>query len=145
MMKKVFPTIWFGFIAIFFVVFVASGVGKKDFMLLVIPLVMAVFGYFLMKNMLWDLMDEVVDCGSYLVVKFRGSEETIQLSNVMNVSATTSQNPPRITLRLRSPCKFGNEVSFFPASRFSLNPFKKNEIAEDLIFRSDKARNGNIG
>ena len=57
----------------------------------------------------------------------------------MNVSSTTFSNPPRITLRLVKQGKFGKEIAFQPAG-FSLNPFAKNPIAEDLIVRVDDAR-----
>ena len=144
-MKRAFPVLWFGFLAFFLITSISSGAVKEDLMFLVVPIVMAVFGLFLMKKMVWDLMDEVADYGDYLVVKFRGQEGTIYLSKVMNVSSTTNQNPPRITLRLRSPSKFGEEISFSPLSPFSLNPFRKNEIAEDLIIRIDRARSKSGG
>jgi hypothetical protein len=109
-------------------------------MFIVVPLGMAVFGYFLMKKLIWDLMDEVIDNGDYLTVKNKGEVATINLENIMNVSQTSNQNPPRITLRLRSRSRFGDEVSFIPASEFSLNPFQKNSIGDDLIERVDRAR-----
>ena len=101
---------------------------------------MAVFGYFIMKKLVWDLVDEVYDAGDYLLVKNRGNEAQVLLANIMNVSATTYMNPPRIVLRLREPSNFGSEIAFSPASRFTLNPFAKNLVAEDLIVRVDRAR-----
>jgi hypothetical protein len=58
----------------------------------------------------------------------------------MNVSALTQMNPPRVTLRLAVPSVFGPEITFTPARPFTLIPFAKNEIAEDLIVRVDWAR-----
>ena len=58
----------------------------------------------------------------------------------MNVSASTMVNPPRVTLRLVQPGKFGSEVVFSPKTGFTLNPFAKSEVAEDLIERVDRAR-----
>jgi hypothetical protein len=37
--------------------------------------------------------------------------------------------------------KFGEKVAFFLITEFSLNPFKKNQLTEELIMRIDKARN----
>ena len=99
-----------------------------------------VFGYFLMKKLVWDLVDEVYDCGDFLLVKNRDEEERIALSNIMNVNASTYINPPRITLRLVNPSKFGSEVAFSPITGFKLNPFAKNAVAEDLIVRVYQAR-----
>jgi hypothetical protein len=93
-----------------------------------------------MKKLVWDLADEVYDCGDFLLVRKRDEEDRVPLSNVMNVNASTYVNPPRITLRLVTPGRFGNEIAFSPIAGFRLNPFAKNKIAEDLIVRVDRAR-----
>lgn len=105
---------------------------------------MAAVGYFMMKKMVWVLADEVYDCGSFLLVKNRGKEQKVEFSNIMNVSSTTLMNPPQITLRLVRPDMNGaTEVTFSPASSgLALNPFAKNEVAEDLMVRVDRARRG---
>lgn len=141
--KRLFPLVWFGFLAFFLVASLMSGAAEKAPMLLVIPLVMAGIGFLVMKMLIWDLMDEVTDHGDYLIVKRQGRTETILLSNIMNVN-TAYQNPPRLTLRLRQPCGFGDEVAFSPATGFRLNPFQKNEVAEDLIMRIDRIRSRGI-
>lgn len=58
--KKVFPLVWFGFLA-FFVVTAVTGGAVRDgqWMFLVMPCFMAVFGFFLMKKLVWDPVDEV--------------------------------------------------------------------------------------
>ena len=140
MSKKVFPIVWFGFLGFFIFTSIVSGAVEESPVFLIIPIAMMIFGYFLMKKLAWDLMDEVLDYGDYLTIKYNGEEDIIHLNNVMNVSASTNQNPPRITLRLRVPGKFGEEVAFSPVSEFSLSPFKKNAIAEDLIIRVDRAK-----
>src|SRR5437773_12231802 len=98
--KKAFPALWFGFIAIFIVTTLLGGAVEKDFMFLVMPCIMAAFGFFFFKKLLWDLADEVYDGGDFLVIRYRGEEENVPLSNIMNVSASTMVNPPRVTLRL---------------------------------------------
>ena len=140
--KKVFPAIWFGFLAVFAIVSLVGMIGNDDptlLLFLVIPSVMAVFGFFLMKNLVWGLADEVYDCGDSLLVRVRDEEE-IALSNVMNVSASTFINPPRVTLKLVTPSRFGTEVAFSPVAGLTFNPFAKNEVIEDLIVRVDRAR-----
>jgi len=62
-----------------------------------------------------------VSGGDYLLVKNRGVE-AVDLANIMNVSASTAVNPPRITLRLLKPGKFGDEISFSPQTGFRLKP-----------------------
>jgi hypothetical protein len=139
--KYVFPIIWFGFLATFFIVGWFAGARQEAPLFLVIPFVMGLFGYFIFRKVLWVLMDEVEDCGTYLIVRNGKEEDNIALSNIMNVSATMAMNPPQIALRLVQPCRFGSEVVFSPLrGSFTLNPFRKNVIAEDLIVRVDKAR-----
>lgn len=138
--KRLFPIIWFGFIAFFIANSFRSGVAWSEPTFLIGPCVMAVFGFFLLKKMVWNLADEVQDGGDYLLIRYRGYEDRLPLSNVMNVNASTNMNPPRITLRLVKPGKFGPEVVFSPRMEFTLNPFAKNKVAEDLIVRVDRAR-----
>jgi hypothetical protein len=138
--KRVFPFLWYGALAAFVAVGVLDRAWEKDVSFLVIPCVMAVIGYFVMKKMVWDLADEVYDCGDTLLVRMQGLEERVALANVINVNSSTRSNPQRITLRLATPGRFGNEISFAPVVSFSLNPLVRNAVAEDLIVRVDRAR-----
>jgi hypothetical protein len=139
--KTLFPLVWFGFLAAMLGITVTSGdVRSQGWIPVLILGFMAVFGFFIMKKLIWDLADEVHDCGDYLLIKHRGEEERVPLSNVMNVNMLSNVKPARITLRLVNPGKFGTEISFAPPSKLSFDPFAKNEIAEDLIIRVDRAR-----
>jgi hypothetical protein len=104
------------------------------------PVLMLVVLIVVMKKLVWDLADEVLDGGDYLVVKKGRIEERVPLSNIMNVSATTMVNPPRIELRLVEPGRLGERIAFSPVKNASLNPFARNAVAEDLIVRVDRAR-----
>jgi len=138
--KRVFPVFWFGFIAVFVAVTLMSGAIAQSVMFLIVPAFLTIVGYIVMKKLVWDLADEVYDCGDALLVRNRGAEQRVVLSNVMNVGASTFTNPPRVTLRLVNAGKWGREISFIPVIRFTLNPFAKYPVAEDLIVRVDRAR-----
>jgi len=140
--KWIFPTLWFGFLALALVSSLfADKPADADIMFIGGPVAMMVFGYFLFRTLVWDLADEVFDCGDSLLVRNRGKEERISLSNVMNVSVSKMTNPPRITLRLDRPSRwFGSEVAFSPELPISINLFAKNKVGEDLIVRVDQAR-----
>ena len=73
-------------------------------------------------------------------MKNGGEEDTIALSNIMNVSVSTLTNRPRITLRLVQPRRFGGGIVFSPIMKLTLNPFGRNAVGEDLIVRVDRAR-----
>jgi hypothetical protein len=91
-----------------------------------------------MKYLIFDLVDEVWDGGSELVVKNKGMEDRILLSDIMNISSTVLVSPPRVTLTLRRPSIFGNEITFSPP--ISLVPFSKSPIVDELIQRVDATR-----
>lgn len=138
--KKLFPVLWFGFLAFFVAVGIATKAFTKDPMFALGPLFMMAIGFIVMKKLVFDLMDEVYDCGDTLLVKNAHQQQTIPLGDIINVSVSTNTNPPRITLRLANPGIFGADVAFSPVGAFTFNPFAKNPIAEELIARVDQAR-----
>ena len=138
--KTVFPLVWFGFLAFFVVLilFTKNDQGGPPLFALVVPAFMAVIGFFVMKKMVWDLADEVMDAGDSLVVRFGSEQENISLSNIINVSYSYMMNPARVTLTLRTPGRFGKEVSFSPPQSFV--PFARSPVVANLIERVDAAR-----
>ncbi len=137
--KRLFPVVWFGVLGLFvFAVLASSGRRAVSPVFLIFPLFMGAFGYFLMRKLVFDLVDEVWDDGNELVVKNRGQVDRIPLSNIMNVSYQILTNPPRVTLTLRRPGSFGKEVTFSPPVRWV--PFARSPIVDDLIERIDAAR-----
>jgi hypothetical protein len=142
---KLLPFLFFGFVGFFLFLILINGVYKKAPMFLVVPCVMLVFGYQWWKTSVRDLADEVDDCGDYLLVKKRGEEDTVLLSNIINVNFSTARDGAngRITLTLASPGKFGTEVTFAPPPHIYLSFPRRNEVAEDLLARAYKARSTN--
>ena len=107
-------------------------------MVILVPICMAVFGYFIMKRLVLDLIDEVYDEGTTLLFRNRGKEVRVSLKDIKNVSYSIMTNPPRVTLSVRYKTDLGDELSFCPPA--SWIPFKKNKDIEELIDRIDKAR-----
>ena len=142
--KRGFPILWFGILASV-TLGALSDPGAHQPLFLVAPLIMAVFGYIMFKKLVWDLADEVYDCGDSLIVRKSGEEERIPLSNIMSVSSSTYMNPQRVTLRLVRPGRFGQDVAFAPTRPLTLNPFAINPLVEDLIVRVDRARSQRTG
>lgn len=138
--KKLFPLLWFGFLASFIFDALKDRIYEKAPIVLLVPCLMVVAGIIIMNKLVWNLADEVYDCGEFLLIKKSGHEERVQLSNIMNISASTNMNPQRITIKLVQPGMLGAEIAFSPATPFTINPFSKNKISEDLIVRVDQAR-----
>jgi hypothetical protein len=142
-LKRVFPVLWFGILAAVLAAMLFGVADGKAPGFTAIPLlVIAPLGYFLIRKLVWDLADEVYDCGDTLLVRNAGVEDLIPLASVMNVSVTTLTNPPRVQLRLAVPSKLGTAVVFSPVVGLRFNPFKEIPIVEDLIVRVDRARRG---
>jgi hypothetical protein len=136
--KRVFPIFWFGFLLLFVVVPWTVGRGPAQAlptMFFIMPALFGILGYVIMKKLVFDLVDEVLDDGDALVVRNRDLEERIALSNIVNVSYSQFVNPPRVTLLLRNPSLFGERVSFCAPTRF--NPFSSSPMIDDLIRRID--------
>lgn len=139
--KFIFPLIWFGLIIVFLIVAVVVPTRSGQALpvpALIVPIIMGVIGYSLMKKMIFDLADEIWDDGKALVVKKSGQEERIALSDIKNVNYSTMTSPPRVVLSLRRPSVFGDQVAFCAPIRFI--PFATSPIIDDLIERIDVAR-----
>lgn len=141
-LERVFPAIWLGLLVFFVIIGFVSGphetIDALPFLLM--PVVMATFGVFIFKKLVWDLADEVSLAGDTLIVRKGGIEERIRLAEIMNVSVSQMTNPKRISLRLRKNCRLGDEIVFTPKSEFQFNPFARNKTAEKLILLVDLAR-----
>ena len=138
--KRVFPFIWFGFLGVFLCVglFTNASQNGPGIIFLVVPMGMAVFGYFIMKKLVWDLIDEVYDEGTSLLFRNGDKEVRVSLKDIKNVSYSTMTNPPRVTVSIRHKTVFGDELTFSPP--VSWVPFKKNADIERLIDRIDDTR-----
>jgi|SRR5579862_1536112 len=115
----------------------AGSLSKERFLIL-IPLAMGVFGYVLCKVLVFPLADEAYIDGDDIVIRNRGDEDRFPISNIINVDASMMINPERITLTLREPCKFGDEIVFSPPARIGM--FLRHPLAKELIRMADQQR-----
>ena len=139
--KRLFPLLWVGFLAIFLAVGLGgvAKIGLSSFLpFIVVPLFMTAVGYLVFKNLIFDLVDEVWDAGDALIVRNKGQEDRIALSEIINVSYSPLVNPPRVTLSLRRPGVFGDKVSFCVPKR--VWQWSSNPLVDKLIRRIDAAR-----
>jgi hypothetical protein len=140
--KRILPFIFCGVFVIFAVV-TWIGLSRSPghfpgIPFLIVPVLIFAFVFFMMKKMIFDLVDEVLDAGDALVVRNRDREDRVPLSNIMNVNYSPFINPPRVTLTLRQPGLFGKQVTFCAPVRFA--PFSTSPIVGELIERVDAAR-----
>ena len=139
--KRVFPFIWFGvlLLLIAFGLFTMSrGDLASNVPFLIVPVLMAVFGYRIMKKLVFNLADEVLDAGDALVVRSGGQEERIALSDIKNVNYSPYMSPPQVTLSVRRPTVFGDTIMF--CAPVSMLPLRSSPIIAELVDRIDAAR-----
>ena len=139
--KRIFPIVWFGLLATFVVgglIYASETDQYQHLVFLVIPIGMAVFGFFIMRNLIFDLVDEVLDDGDALVVRNGNEEERVLLSEITNVGYAVMSNPPRVTLSLRQPGRFGAKITFCAPLRFFT--FSPSPIIDELIARIEAKR-----
>ena len=140
--KKVFPVFWFGFLVFFFVTSIASGATCTSVMFFIMPIFMALFGYFLFKKLVWDLVDEVYDLGDVLLFKNGNKEQRVNLRDIVNIDYAQMSSPERIVVNVRNEGPLGKELAFIPPMRFFR--FPKHPLMQELIERVDRARNGTV-
>jgi hypothetical protein len=140
--KRAFPVIWFGIIALLVAVAALSARNRPSppIAVYVAPLLLLAIGYFVVRRLVSDLADAVYDEGDALRVRFGNEEERIPLANIINVSYAGLTNPQRITLTLRTPGRFGRQVTFSPPRRLFGGLFTDNPLVNELIERVDAAR-----
>lgn len=139
--KRIFPVIWFGFLAVFFVIALVQGRAANSLSnlpFLIVPVAMAVIGYQMMKRMTFNLVNQVFDLGDALLMRSGGQEERIVLADIKNVNYSVYMSPPQVTLSLRRPSVFGDAIVFCAPVR--LVPLSPSPIIEKLIDRIDVAR-----
>ena len=139
--KRVFPVIWFGFLLLFigFALFSPSrDIRDSSTPFLIVALLMAVFGFWFMKKVIFNLADTVLDAGDALVVRSGGQEERIVLSDIKNGNYSPYMSPPQVTLSVRRHTVFGDTVAF--CAPVSIMPLWSSPVILDLIDRVDAAR-----
>jgi hypothetical protein len=139
--KRILPLLFFGIVSLFIAFVIVGGLRSGQnppLPVLIVPVLAAAFIYFVMKRLIFDLVDEVLDAGDALIVRNRGQEDRIALSDITNVNYTPLVSPPRVTLSLRRASVFGAEVTFCAPTRFV--PFSSSPVIDELIQRIDAAR-----
>ncbi len=139
--KRVVPVVLIGVLVVLALVGIAggwSGPKAPPPLFFVIAVLGIGAGLFYFRKLVAGLVDEVWDDGDALIVRNKGEEDRIRLSDIINVSYAPVGNPPRVTLRLRAPSRFGDSVSF--AAPANVVPFTESPLIEQLITRVDAAR-----
>ncbi len=138
--KKTLPGYCFGFLLIFTAISVTTG--NPSYFIL-IPIFLSVLLFFILRILVWDLVDEVFDCGDSLLFREKGVEQLVPLSEVVNIDVMAFSSPERVTVRTRTEGELGRTNLTF-AAPMRLNVLSENSMVNDLIRRVDEARSARI-
>jgi hypothetical protein len=139
--KRIRPMLMFG-VFVLLVALAAIVIGWASnlppLLFLPVPVLIAIIGVVGSRNLTVDVVDQVWDADETLVVRNKGEEDRIRLSDIVSVGRTAFVRPPRVTLTLRAPGRFGEEVSFFGPVKLPL--LAESRVIEQLIAKVDAAR-----
>ena len=139
--KRISPVIFFGFLVVFIGIALLANLRSNSALdnipFLIVAIVMTVV-FFISKKLIFDLVDEVWEDGETLVVRNSGQEQRIALADIKNVTYSPLISPPRVTVSLRRPTVFGDEVTFCAPVR--MVPLAPSPVINDPIERVDRAR-----
>jgi hypothetical protein len=96
---------------------------------------MGALWYFVMRQLIWPLMDEAFVDSETIIVRNYGQEDRFLASEVFSVSSTMMMIPEQITLRLKRSRVFGEKIKFIPPLRGF--PFPRHPVAKDLAELAD--------
>ena len=105
-------------------------------MFVIMPLILAVFGFLLMRALIFDNSDEAFDCGDHIVLRFGKVNKSILIRDIAKISYNTFTNPQRVTLSVRTQSK--NLTAFSFAAPTVWIPFSRHPLILDLIARVDE-------
>src|SRR5262245_4467805 len=109
--KRIIPVILFGVLSVSIINSLLTN-PRGSVPSVLFPIGVMALCYLAMRST-FNLLDEVFDDGDALVLKNRGEEERIALSDIEKVSRSSLfNNPPRVILRLRRRTIFGDKVAF---------------------------------
>jgi hypothetical protein len=136
--KWIIPIIFLGLFAVFLSKSIfdhplSNWAGLQSLLTLIV--VMVIF-FFIWKKSIFDLVDEVWEDDDTLIVKNRGQQQRIDLADIKNINYNQSSKSPRVTLSLRRPTIFGDQISFVPIGPMLGGP---SPVINELIDRVDAA------
>jgi len=129
--KNFFPAVWFGFLALFASLTAPDVVrGRADAEFLVLPLIVAVFGYVMLRWLVFPLVDEAWIDGDELVIRNRGEEDRFPITNIIDVEGSYMAHPEHIGIILKPASRFGKTIRF--AAPYRLFMFGTHPLAQEL-------------
>jgi hypothetical protein len=140
-----YSIIWIGALALFSAAAWFSDLEKTSLFVMIVSVALALSLIKKLYDWEWNLADEVFDDGDNLVVRRRGEEEVVPLSNITSVVYNnrwrTYAGPAQITLGLAHAGKFGSKIVFSPKmAGIDDDPSHTCVVAEELDERAKNAR-----
>lgn len=115
--KWLVPTVYFGAVVLVFVYFLQRvSAHWASLAVLVAPAFFGIVGYRMMRKYNFRLMDEVWLDELEIVILNGGLEERIPINSLRHAEISSGGYGRHVTLFLKSPSAFGDEIKFLPAT-----------------------------
>ena len=113
----------------------AASIYNKQIGVLVAMAGVALLGAYawVVRRFVWSMIDEVTDCGEYLLARRGAVEDKIFLSDIEDVIDRPYGRPPKTIVKLRAKSAFGWSVVFAMTTDKNVDGVK--DIAADLRHR----------
>eukprot|EP01029_Cantina_marsupialis_P009751 TRINITY_DN22570_c0_g1_i3.p1 TRINITY_DN22570_c0_g1~~TRINITY_DN22570_c0_g1_i3.p1 ORF type:complete len:151 (-),score=8.91 TRINITY_DN22570_c0_g1_i3:183-635(-) len=132
--KKILPLYFLVFIFSLIVIGFISEPFQNSTIFLVSPLIIASLGFIIFRKLIWNLCDNVYDCGDFLLFKNGKKEKKVYFKDIINVAQKQFLHPERVTIYTQNE----NKITFSPLLKHNL--FSSNPIVKELIKRVEQTK-----
>lgn len=140
LIKKIFPGFVLSFFGIAIALGLSSGITKENGVGLLVLIGFSIYTLLIFKRMLWDLADEVLDCGDSLIFRESGTKTKVMLSDITHVEYHYGYSPERVTVFVNASSGNKYEFVFCPKGEWRFSRRDKNPLVLDLIVRIEQSK-----
>jgi len=127
-LEKEFPKVWLGFVVctVVFVLFF----GENKAIGIFFGLQMAIFGSYFFKKTVWNVADEVIDYGDYLLFRKAGIEQKVYFTDISEIDCFQMNMPEIVVVSTSVSGDIGAKLTF--KVKDSWIPFRYSKITREL-------------
>lgn len=140
LIKKLYPAFVFSIFGISIALGLSGGITKENGFGLLVLIGASIYTFLSFKRLLWDLADEVFDCGDSLIFLKSGTKTKVMLSDITHVEYNHSHSPERVKVFVNTSNANKYEFVFCPEGKWKLSWRDKNPLVLELIDRIEQSK-----
>ncbi|RBW67188.1 hypothetical protein DS893_00310 [Vibrionales bacterium C3R12] len=139
--KKLFPTLVIGFLSIWIAVYaISGGIELKNTFVLLLFVGVVIFTFVFFRKTVWDLVDEVFDCGDCLIYRLDGIETKVMLDEITHIACAHAHSPERAKVFACTREGKTFHFVFCLKARIILSRRDQNPVILELVERIDQVK-----